>query len=77
MTRQCANCSHTGLVELQMTVKSGHELTMLSCSRCEARTWLVDEQPVDRDEVLKITSGDPDFVVQPSAGRARRAPTLP
>jgi hypothetical protein len=55
-----------------MTVGAGTTLTMLSCSGCEARTWLADGEPVSTDEVLKITSGDPDFAVRPSPKAQRR-----
>jgi hypothetical protein len=56
-----------------MTVKTGQVLTMLSCPRCEARTWLADGKPVSKDEVLKLTSGDADFVMTAPATKPRRA----
>lgn len=73
MTRQCESCGRTGPVELQMTVNSGQELTLLSCSGCEARTWLVDGQPVSKEEALRVTSGNPDFVVVPSVRKPKRS----
>lgn len=56
-----------------MKVKGGQTLTMLSCTRCETRSWLADGAPVSMADVLKITAGDPDFVVQPSVKTQRRA----
>lgn len=70
--RECAGCGRPGPIELEMTNKSGQVLTMLSCTRCEARSWLVDGQQIGRDDVLKLTSGDPDFVMVPSV-QPRRA----
>lgn len=69
---RCAHCDRPGLVELAMKVKSGQSLTMLSCTRCESRTWLSDGVPVTLDQVLKITAGQPDFVIQPGTAAKRR-----
>jgi hypothetical protein len=55
-----------------MTVGSGTTLTLLSCSRCEGRTWLADGELISMDEVLKLTSGDPDFAVAASPRKQRR-----
>ena len=71
--RSCASCGKPGPVELEMKVKSGQTLTMLSCSTCETRTWLADGEPVPVADILKITAGDPDFVVTPSVKTQRRA----
>ena len=70
--RSCPECGQPNPVELAMTVKGGQELTMLSCGRCEARSWLSDGAPVSKSDVLKLTSGDPDFAVVPSAKTQRR-----
>ena len=69
----CAMCGGSGSVELQMTVASGSVLTMISCNRCEARTWLADGEPVAIADVLKITADDPDFVVTPAARKTKAA----
>lgn len=61
-TTSCPSCGRAGLVEVSMKVKTGEELTMLSCSRCEERRWLADGTAVSREEVLRLTSGNPDFV---------------
>jgi hypothetical protein len=61
------------LVELEMKVKGGQVLTMLSCSQCETRTWLSDGAPVSVADVLKLTAGDPEFTVTPSVKAQRRA----
>jgi Zn-finger nucleic acid-binding protein len=70
--RSCPSCGRSGPIELQMSVKTGQELTMLSCPSCETRSWLADGEPVPRDEVLRLTSGDPDFVVKPPANGVRK-----
>jgi hypothetical protein len=69
---RCTRCDKGNVVELEMTAKNGQVMTMASCTRCETRTWTVDGAPVERDEVLRITSGDPDFEVTPSASTSRR-----
>lgn len=69
----CTNCGQGRLVELEMTVKSGEVLTMTSCQRCETRTWAADGRPVDREELLRITSGNPDFTPTPSERTTRRS----
>jgi len=71
----CATCGQPRPLELQMTVKSGQVLTMVSCSRCETRTWFADGQPISMDDVLKITSGNPEFVVNPSTRAPKNAPS--
>jgi hypothetical protein len=67
----CIACGHRGPVELQMTAKNQQVLTMVSCSKCETRSWYADGNPVTKDEVLKITANDPEFVVMPSTGKQR------
>lgn len=69
--RLCANCDRPAPVELEMKV-SGQTLTMVSCSGCETRTWLSGGKPVPMEDVLKITSGDPEFVITPSVQTKRR-----
>ena len=71
-TTTCRDCGRPGPVELQMTVKGGQELTMLSCTRCQARSLLSDGEPVSREEVLQLTSGNPDFVQLPTERAPRK-----
>jgi len=71
----CATCGQPRPLELQMTVKSGQVLTMVSCQRCESRTWFADGEAISMDDVLKITSGNPEFVVTPSARAPKHAPS--
>jgi hypothetical protein len=71
----CATCGRPKPLELQMKVKSGQVPTMVSCASCESRTWFADGEEVSMDDVLKITSGDPDFVVNPSARAPKHAPS--
>jgi hypothetical protein len=68
----CVICGRGRPVELQMTVKSGQVLTMVSCPGCETRSWYADGTPVTKGEVLKITANDPDFVVVPSVSTTRK-----
>lgn len=70
-SRTCSACGKEGPVELQMTVKAGPELTLLSCSRCETRTWLVDGEPAGVEAVLAAAAGDPSFVLEPSRRSVR------
>lgn len=72
MAEPCARCASSNVLELQMTAKNGQTLTMSNCTRCETRTWTADGSVVTREEVLRITSGDDDFVVLPSPTKARR-----
>jgi DNA-directed RNA polymerase subunit RPC12/RpoP len=70
----CVNCGREGPIELQMTVKNGQILSMVSCTRCESRSWYADGMPVTTDEVLKITADNPEFVVVPSVSKTRSKP---
>ncbi|MCW2573265.1 MAG: hypothetical protein JWO88_3323 [Frankiales bacterium] len=67
----CAVCGRERPIELQMTAKNNQVLTMLSCPKCETRSWYADGTPVTMQEVLQITANDPEFVVMPSPGKAR------
>jgi hypothetical protein len=67
----CVTCGHGSPVELQMTAKNKQVLTMVSCPKCETRSWYADGTPVSMEEVLRITSNDPEFVVMPSTGKQR------
>lgn len=67
----CERCGRASTIELEMRAKGGQLLTMLSCSRCEHRSWRADDQPVSMAEVLRITSGDADFTMAPSSKRER------
>jgi hypothetical protein len=64
-TSRCPRCGGTGQIELQMRNKDGPTMTMLSCGRCENRTWLVDGEPMSREQVLAVVSGRPDFQLPP------------
>src|SRR4051812_4007030 len=67
----CVNCGRERPMELQMSAKNGQVLTMVSCPKCETRSWYADGTAVTMDEVLKITANDPEFVVMPSTGKQR------
>jgi hypothetical protein len=73
----CPRCSNGTLIELEMTAKNGQVLALASCTRCETRTWASDGSPISMDEVLRITSGDPDFAVVPSEKKVRRTRSAP
>lgn len=45
-----------------MTTKQGQRMRMVSCTRCETRTWLAaDGSVMSSDEVFRIAAGDPQF----------------
>ncbi len=69
----CTRCARGTVVELEMKAKNGQVLAMSSCTRCETRSWTADGEPVSRDEVLRITSGNPDFEVVPTPKKPRKA----
>jgi hypothetical protein len=69
----CIVCGRERPIELQMVAKNDQVLTMLSCPNCETRSWYADGTPVTMQEVLRITANDPEFVVMPSASKARAA----
>lgn len=77
--RTCSSCGRERPVELQMTVKGGQVVTMLSCTACENRTWLVDGEVASMEAVLAATNGDADFVLAPSrrSGREQAATAPP
>lgn len=62
--RTCSSCGRPRPVELEMTVH-GSLVTLLSCTACDQRTWLVDGQPVPVQTMLAFVAGDPDFVLSP------------
>ena len=57
---RCPRCGSAGQVELQMRNRGGPQMTMLSCGRCENRTWLADGEPLSREEVLAVVAGRED-----------------
>lgn len=71
----CPRCAKTSLLQIEMTTRSDPVLVMSSCTRCEYRAWTADGSPVTREEVLRLTAGDPDLVIEPSPSRRRRPPT--
>lgn len=76
--RTCTGCGRQHPVELQMTVKGGPELTLLSCGACEHRTWLIDGATADVEAVLSAAAGDKDFVLVPiRRERRKQATTTP
>jgi hypothetical protein len=62
----CRHCGRPGQIELQMTIKDGPATTtlaMLSCGRCENRTWLVDGEEVSKARALAVVAGRDDFAL--------------
>ncbi|MDX6214704.1 MAG: hypothetical protein QOG99_288 [Frankiales bacterium] len=62
----CRRCGRPGQLELQMTIKEGPTttiLTMLSCGRCENRTWRVDGEEVSTARALAVVAGRDDFAL--------------
>ena len=74
MTKQCIHCGWAQPVELSMNAKNGTPLTMVSCRRCEQRTWYADGEPVLLRDMLRMTNGAADFELETSSRRppARR-----
>ena len=62
-TSRCPRCGSTGQVELQMRNKDGPSMTMLSCRKCENRTWLADGEPLSREAAIAVVAGRDDFTV--------------
>lgn len=75
--RTCTSCGRQRPVELQMSVKAGPAITMLSCTACESRTWLIDGVPSSVDAVLAAAAGDADFVLAPSKRSVREQAAAP
>lgn len=75
--RTCSSCGRPRPVELQISVKAGPVITMMSCSACENRSWLIDGEPASRDAVLAAAAGDADFVLAPSRRSVREAAAAP
>lgn len=75
--RTCSSCGCQHPVELQMTVKAGPELTLLSCSACEHRGWLIDGRPASVEAVLSAAAGDKDFVLAPTRRELRKQAHAP
>lgn len=44
-----------------MTARGGEALELVSCPRCETRTWFADGQPLTQEELFRLASGNPDF----------------
>lgn len=66
--RRCSQCGSAGQVELQMRNKGGPQMTMLSCPRCENRTWLADGELVSNEQALAVVSGREDFTLRGKRG---------
>lgn len=65
----CRGCGRSNPLELQMTVRSGQTLSLVSCPRCETRTWFADGEPISEDELYRLASGKSDFTLTPSKRR--------
>ena len=59
----CRHCGRPGQIELQLTIKEGPAMTMLSCGRCEHRTWRVDGEEVSKARALALVAGRDDFAL--------------
>lgn len=50
-----------------MTTKQGRRMRLVSCTRCETRTWLSEDGSLmSSDDVFRIAAGDPDFELKPA-----------
>jgi uncharacterized paraquat-inducible protein A len=68
--RTCPACQTSAPAEVQIALKTGEELVMASCPRCETRIWTLDGRQVSVAEVLRAAAGDPDF--EPGKSRSHR-----
>jgi hypothetical protein len=46
-----------------MRNRGGPQMTMMSCSRCENRTWFADGEPLSREQALAVVAGRDDFAL--------------
>lgn len=50
-----------------MTTKQGRRMRMVSCTRCETRTWLSEDGSLmSNDDVFRVAAGDPAFELKPA-----------
>lgn len=67
----CRGCGWSRPLEVDMTTKQGRRMRMVSCPRCETRTWLTEDgSPLGSDDVYRIAAGDPEFELKPAPRKA-------
>lgn len=69
----CARCGCAQALTIDMTVgKTGPQVSLTSCPRCEHRAWTGSDGVIDRADVLNVLSGRADFTFVPNERAARR-----
>lgn len=51
---QCAGCGSTAVIEIDLTLPDGTEVTFNSCHQCEARWWNQNGKKLELDVVLDL-----------------------
>lgn len=55
MALQCPKCGSRNVININLTVEGGRELSFYSCHACEKRWWSSDDgRPLDLPDVLEI-----------------------
>lgn len=69
----CAHCGHPEPIIIDITDQhSASPLRLISCTKCEVRTWEDRSGGTDRALVLQHLSRRPDFVLVPPSSAPRR-----
>lgn len=53
---ECKSCGSDAVIEIDLTLPDGTEVTFNSCHKCEARWWKQDGRNLDLDVVLDLAS---------------------
>jgi len=51
---ECKSCGSTDVIEIDLTLPDGTEVTFNSCHRCEARWWNQDGKKLELEVVLDL-----------------------
>lgn len=70
---RCASCGCPQALTIDMTVgKTGPQVSLTSCPRCEHRVWTGSTGTIQRADVLQVLSGRDDFTLVANERAARR-----
>ncbi len=51
---ECKSCGSTAVIEIDLTLPDGTEVTFNSCHKCEARWWRQGAKKLDLEVVLDL-----------------------
>lgn len=51
---ECKSCGSTAVIEIDLTLPDGTEVTFNSCHQCEARWWRQGKKKLDLEVVLDL-----------------------